>query len=104
MAKLSVVNRNKKREKLVQRKASKRAALKEAARKVYSDETASIEDRMNAHAALQRLSRNSSKTRVRKRCSETGRPRGNNFTGVSRIYLRRIICEGLVPGVTKSSW
>jgi small subunit ribosomal protein S14 len=104
MAKLSVVLRNEKRRKTVEHKAATREQRKEAARAVYSSEDASIEERMKANEMLQRMPRNANPTRVRKRCSQTGRPRGNNFTGVSRIELRKLICEGFVPGVTKSSW
>lgn len=104
MAKLSVVLRNEKRRKQVEQKSATRAQRKEAARAIYSSETASIEERMKANEMLQRMPRNANPARVRKRCSQTGRSRGNNFTGVSRIELRKLICQGFVPGVTKSSW
>lgn len=104
MAKLSVVLRNEKRLKQVEHKSATRAQRKEAARAVYNSEDASIEDKMKANEMLQRMPRNANPVRVRKRCSQTGRPRGNNFTGVSRIELRKLICQGFVPGVTKSSW
>lgn len=104
MAKLSVVLRNEKRRKQVEQKAATRSQRKEAARAIYNSDTATVEDRMKANEMLQRMSRDANPTRVRKRCSQTGRPRGNNFTGVSRIELRKLICQGFVPGVTKSSW
>jgi small subunit ribosomal protein S14 len=104
MAKLSVVLRNEKRIKQVEHKSATRAQRREAARAVYNSEDASIEDKMKANEMLQRMPRNANPVRVRKRCSQTGRPRGNNFTGVSRIELRKLICQGFVPGVTKSSW
>jgi small subunit ribosomal protein S14 len=104
MAKLSVVLRNEKRRKMVEQKSATREQRKEAARAICNSPDASIEERMKANEMLQRMPRNANPVRVRKRCSQTGRPRGNNFTGVSRIELRKLICEGLVPGVTKSSW
>lgn len=104
MAKLSVVLRNEQRRETVANKAATREQRKEAARAVYKSSDASIEERMKANEMLQRMPRNANPVRVRKRCSQTGRPRGNNFTGVSRIELRKLICEGFVPGVTKSSW
>lgn len=104
MAKLSVVLRNENRRKQVKNKSATREQRREEARAVYNSDDASIEERMKANEMLQRLPRNANPVRVRKRCSQTGRPRGNNFTGVSRIELRKLICEGFVPGVTKSSW
>jgi len=104
MAKLSVVLRNEKRRKVVEQKAPTRAKLRKNAAIVYNREDASIEDKMKANEMLQRMPRNANPSRLRKRCSQTGRPRGNNFTGVSRIELRKLICQGFVPGVTKSSW
>jgi small subunit ribosomal protein S14 len=104
MAKLSVVLRNEQRRETVANKAATREQRREAARAVYMSPDASVEERMKANEMLQRMPRNANPVRVRKRCSQTGRPRGNNFTGVSRIELRKLICEGFVPGVTKSSW
>lgn len=104
MAKLSVVLRNEKRRKQVLQKSATRQQRKADARAVYSSENATIEDRMKANEMLQRMARDTNPARVRNRCNQTGRPRGNNFTGISRIELRKLICQGLVPGVTKSSW
>jgi small subunit ribosomal protein S14 len=104
MAKLSVVLRNEKRRKQVANKSVTRAQRREEARAVYNSPDASLEERMKANEMLQRIPRDANPVRIRKRCSQTGRPRGNNFTGVSRIELRKLICEGFVPGVTKSSW
>lgn len=101
MAKTSVVERNKKRMKLVQQFQERRAALKE---KVV-DTKLSLEDRMAAAAALDKLPKNSSAVRVHKRCSQTGRGRGFlGFFGVSRIVFRELALAGLLPGVKKASW
>ncbi|NDB11424.1 MAG: 30S ribosomal protein S14, partial [Betaproteobacteria bacterium] len=72
MAKLSVINRNLKREALVKKFAAKRAALKA----VIDDSSRSDEDRYEARLALQQLPRNANPTRQRNRCAITGRPRG----------------------------
>jgi small subunit ribosomal protein S14 len=104
MARESNVQRNLKRIRLAQSSHAKRMSLKEEARQLYASEEASFEDLMAMSAKLQKLKRDASPTRIRKRCKATGRPRGNNFTGFSRIVLRKMIAEGLVPGVTKSSW
>ncbi len=104
MAKTSTTERNLKRIRCVKRNKVKREKLKEEARLLYASGEASFEDLMDMSRRQQLLKRNASPTRVRKRCQATGRPRGNNFTGFSRIILRQMIAEGLVPGVTKSSW
>lgn len=104
MAKLSVVIRNEKRRQQVKNKAATRDDRRAKAKEIFNSPDASVEERMKANEMLQRLPRNANPVRIRKRCSQTGRPRGNNFTGVSRIELRKLICEGFVPGVTKSSW
>jgi len=61
--------------------------------------------KLEIHSKIQRLPRNSSKIRIRNRCWKTGRPRGfyRDF-GVSRHVLREMAHEGLIPGLTKSSW
>jgi small subunit ribosomal protein S14 len=100
MAKKSMIEREKKRQGLVAKYAQKREALKE---QIVG--AASQEERMDLHRQLQRLPRNSSPNRVRNRCWVTGRSRGyfRDF-GLSRHVLREMAHEGLLPGVTKSSW
>ena len=101
MAKLSQINRNKKREKLVKKDASKRAALK----KVSHSKTASPEEVFEANIQLAKLPRNSSKVRLHNRCELTGRSKGfYRKLKLSRIQLRKLSSEGQVPGMTKSSW
>lgn len=101
MAKTSVIERNKKRERLVKKFQEKRAALKER----VSDTSLTLKERMQAQAELCKLPRNSSATRIKKRCSQTGRARGYiGFFGVSRIVLRELASNGLLPGVKKASW
>ena len=95
MAKKAMVERNLKREKLVDKYAEKRAELKERARK--GDREAVVE--------LSKLPRNASSTRLRNRCQINGRPRGfmREF-GISRVMFRQLAGEGAIPGVKKSSW
>ena len=101
MAKTSQINRNKKREKLVAQFAAKRAALKAKA----EDMKVPAEERFEARLKLAKLPRNSSKVRIRNRCSLSGRPRGfHRRFGVSRLTLRELALAGKIPGVTKSSW
>lgn len=101
MAKVSVVERNKKRQRLVAEYAAKRHKLKARAR----DENLSPEERFQARLKLTELPRNSSPVRVRLRCAQTGRPRGNyRKFGLSRIALRQLALSGRIPGMTKSSW
>jgi small subunit ribosomal protein S14 len=101
MAKRNMINRELKRIKLVARYAKKRAALKET----ISDLNASPEDKFSAVEALQKLPRDSSKSRVRNRCKLTGRSRGvyRKF-GLARHKLREAAMRGEVPGLTKASW
>jgi small subunit ribosomal protein S14 len=89
MAKLSIIARDKKKEKLVARYAAKRKALKQA-----GDWT-----------ALDKLPRNSSAVRLHSRCKLTGRPRGymSKF-GVCRNQFRQMASDGKIPGITKASW
>jgi small subunit ribosomal protein S14 len=100
MAKKSMIEREKKRQGLVAKYAVKRTALKE---QFASAETQ--EEKMDLHRQIQRLPRNSAQCRVRNRCWVTGRSRGfyRDF-GLSRHVLREMAHEGLLPGVTKSSW
>ena len=101
MAKKSAVEKNKRRRKLAQQFENKRAALKAIVR----DENTSREDRFKATLKLAELPRNSSKTRVRNRCDLTGRPRGYyRKLKLSRIALRELTSQGLLPGMVKSSW
>ena len=101
MAKKSVIERNKKRQRLAEKYAGKRAALKIITR----DEKASPEARFNAWLKLAELPRNSSKTRVKLRCDVSGRGRGNyRKFRLSRIALRELASQGQIPGMVKSSW
>ena len=101
MAKLSVINRDKKRRETVKKFKVKRAALLET----INNQKASDEDREAARVKLQLLPRNASPVRLRNRCSITGRPRGvyRKF-GLGRSKLRDFIMAGEVPGVIKASW
>ncbi len=101
MAKLSSVNKNERRKKLVVKYAAKYAALKATANDQSLDET----DRLMARLKMAELPRNSNPTRVRNRCAITGRPRAyyRKF-GLCRIELRDKANKGLIPGVIKSSW
>lgn len=101
MAKVSMVEREKKRAKTVQRYAKKRAELKA----VISDRSASEEDRWEAHQQLQKLPRNASPSRQQRRCRVTGRPHGvyRKF-GLGRNKLREAAMRGDVPGLVMSSW
>ena len=101
MAKNSAILNNNKRKKLVAKYAAKRAELKA----MTKDQSLSMEDRFNAHLKLAALPRNSSKTRVRNRCEISGRPRAYyRKLRMSRIALRELSSQGLIPGMTKSSW
>ena len=101
MAKTSSINKNKRREKMAKQYAGKRAKLKAMA----VDDKLTPEDRFAARIKLAELPRNSSPTRIRNRCSLSGRPRAfiRKF-GVSRITFRELALAGKIPGVTKSSW
>ena len=101
MAKLSSINKNERRKKMVLRYAAKYQALKAQADDKSLDDTA----RLMARLQMAELPRNGNPTRVRNRCGTTGRPRGyyRKF-GLCRIELRDLANKGLIPGVTKSSW
>ena len=101
MAKLSSINKNERRKKLVQKYAAKYAKLKAIADDQSADET----DRLMARLKMAEIPRNANPTRVRNRCATTGRPRGyyRKF-GLCRIELRNLGNKGLIPGMTKSSW
>ncbi len=101
MAKVSAIEKNKRRRKLVEKYAARRAELKA----IVDDENASIEERFEASLKLAELPRNSSATRVRNRCQVTGRPRGYyRKLKMSRIAMRDFGSEGQIPGLVKSSW
>ncbi len=101
MAKVCMIQRELKRQKLVAKYASKRAALKEIA----NNKDLAVEERFKATLALAKLPRNSSATRLRNRCQVTGRPRAyyRKFK-MSRIALRDLASIGQIPGMVKSSW
>jgi small subunit ribosomal protein S14 len=101
MAKTSSVEKNNQRRKLVDQYAAKRAALKA----IIMDQTKPMEERFRAQLKLAALPRNSAKTRIRNRCEVTGRPRAYyRKLKMSRIALRELGNNGLVPGLVKSSW
>lgn len=101
MAKRSMIERELKRVKLVRRYAAKRAALKEIIRNANSSD----EERAAAQAKLNALPRDSSPSRLRRRCAITGRPHGvyRKF-GLGRNKLREAAMKGEIPGLTKASW
>jgi len=101
MAKKSSVNKNERRTKLAKQLSARRARLKALAR----DKSAEQEDRFAAQLKLAEMPRNSSPTRIRNRCSMTGRPRAyyRKFK-LSRIALRELASTGQIPGMVKSSW
>ena len=101
MAKLSSINKNERRKKLVQKHAAKYEKLRAIADDESKDET----ERLIARLKMAELPRNGNPTRVRNRCELTGRSRAyyRKFR-LSRIMLRELANKGLIPGVTKSSW
>jgi small subunit ribosomal protein S14 len=101
MAKTSKIVKNEERKAIVARYAEKRAAL----RATIDSVTTSDAEKQEAYAKLRKLPRDSSKTRIRNRCSMTGRPRAylRQF-GLSRITFREMALQGLIPGVRKASW
>ena len=101
MAKLSSINKNERRKKLVAKYAAKYAALKALA----NDESKEESERLIARLKMAEIPRNANPTRVRNRCEITGRPRAyyRKFR-LCRIQLRDLANKGLIPGVTKSSW
>lgn len=101
MAKLSSIENNKKRLRLIRAKEATRAALKA----IISNKKTSFEDRIVVVQKLSEMPRNSSKVRYRNRCKITGRPRSvyRKFQ-MSRISFREYASAGLLPGVTKASW
>lgn len=101
MAKKSSVEKANRRKRLVNLKWEKRQTLKKQAKDVNATE----EEREAARVALNKMPRDSSPVRLRNRCTFTGRARGflRKF-GVSRLCFREMASQGLIPGVTKSSW
>jgi small subunit ribosomal protein S14 len=101
MAKKAMIEREKKRERLVKKYAAKRAALLAIA----NDQEKPMEERFKARLKLAELPRNSSATRLHNRCQLTGRPHAYYRTlKVSRIALRDLGSNGQIPGMVKSSW
>ncbi|MDQ2091933.1 30S ribosomal protein S14 [Marimonas arenosa] len=101
MAKKSMIAREAKRQKLVEKYAAKRAALKE----IINDQEKPMEERFRASLKLAKLPRNSSATRLHNRCQLTGRPHAYyRKLKVSRIALRELGSAGQIPGMVKSSW
>ncbi len=101
MAKKSAIERNLKRERLAKKFGNRRARLKNIA----NDRMLPAEERFAARLKLAQLPRNSSPSRVRNRCDLSGRPRGYyRKLKMSRIALRELSSQGLVPGMIKSSW
>jgi small subunit ribosomal protein S14 len=101
MAKLSSIEKDKRRRKMVKQHAAKRAALKAKAR----DPKLQPEERFAARLELAELPRNSSAVRIRNRCELTGRPRAfyRKFR-LCRIALRELASTGQIPGMVKASW
>lgn len=101
MAKTSMVEKNKRRERMSENKAETRAKLKA----IIKNKETPMEERFDAVQRLARMPRNSAKVRVRNRCELTGRPRGvyRKFK-LCRIKLRDLASAGQIPGVVKSSW
>lgn len=101
MAKLSSVKKNERRMKLVKKFAGQYAKLRAMAK----DESLDESERLIARLRMAEIPRNGNPTRVRNRCSTTGRPRGyyRKFR-LCRIELRDMANKGLIPGITKSSW
>jgi small subunit ribosomal protein S14 len=100
MAKKSMVEREKKRQKLVIKYAVQRETLKLEIKKVQF-----LQQKLFLHRKLQKFPKNSCPVRLHNRCSVTGRSRGySRYFGLSRHVLREMAHQGLLPGVTKSSW
>ena len=101
MAKLSSIQKNLFRQKLIKKFKTKRDTLKSK----IKDKNISLDERISYQNKLNDLPRNGSSIRYRNRCEVTGRPRGNyRKFGLSRIKLRELSMSGDLPGVVKSSW
>ena len=95
-----MVEREKRRQRLVEKYRERREQLK-----FEFNVAETWEQKLELHRQLQRLPRNSSPTRLRNRCWATGRPRGYfRYFGLCRNALREMALQGLLPGVTKASW
>ena len=95
-----MIERQKKRSKLVVQYAEKRKQIKE---KIHASDN--FDEKFTLHCELQKLPRNSSPTRLHNRCLVTGRPKGYyRHFGLSRHLVREMAHQGILPGVTKSSW
>ena len=100
MAKKSMVERERKRQKLVAKFHEKRANLQQALKT-----TDSFEEKFVLQQQLQKLPRNSSAVRLHRRCNVSGRPKAvYRYFGLSRHVLREMAHQGLLPGVRKASW
>jgi small subunit ribosomal protein S14 len=99
MAKKGMIEREKKRQKLVEKYEKREKLL------LDFSESQNFEEKILIHHKIEKLPRNSSKTRLRNRCWKTGRPRGfyRDF-GLCRNMVREMGHQGLLPGLTKSSW
>ena len=101
MAKVSQINRNKKRERMTARDKSKRAALKAT----VMDRDAAVEERFDASLKLAQLPRNGAAVRIKLRCALTGRSKANyRKFELCRIALRDLASAGQIPGMVKASW
>ena len=100
MAKLSLINKQERRKKMVAKYAAKRSAIK-----AKMSVNATPDERMDAMKKLAKLPRNANPTRLHNRCSVTGRARGySRMFGLCRQQVRTMASEGKLPGVRKSSW
>ena len=101
MAKKSSIEKNNRRRRMAKKFSGRRARLKA----IVQDKEKPVEERFAATLKLAELPRNSSATRIRNRCEVTGRPRAYyRKLKMSRIALRELGSQGLVPGLVKSSW
>jgi len=101
MAKTSMIEREKRREKLVKQHAAKRAKLRE----IISSPKSTDDEREDAQRKLQSMPRDSASSRLRNRCAITGRPRGvSRKFGLGRTKLRESTMRGDIPGLRKASW
>ena len=101
MAKTSSIEKNNRRRRMTAQFKTKRAELKD----VIQDKSKPMDERFEAQIKLAKMPRNSSKTRIRNRCELTGRPRGfYRKVKLCRNQLRDLASQGMIPGMTKSSW
>ena len=101
MARKALVEKEKRRQKMVKNSEEKRANLK----KIIKSYETSEEEKIKAMDSLNKMKRDSCKIRLHNRCKLTGRPRGfmRKF-GLSRLCFREMALAGYIPGITKSSW